>query len=162
MRRGRLLVPLCVHTAVLVVCAFCAYWTMFSSYKSYDDEGYHVWSLRLFANGHALYNDVFSSYGPFPYELWAGISKLTGATVSTNNGRLATMALWLGTSVLLAVTTRRLTGSLTLAVVVQVLSFSERDFIRHKHFLIGLHLQHLVVNDDAVEIKENCFNHEKV
>jgi hypothetical protein len=114
----------CVHTAVLVVSAFCAYWAMFSFYKMYDDEGYHLWSLRLFATGHVLYNDVFSSYGPFPYELWAAISKLTGATVSTNNGRLATMALWLGTSVLLAVTTRRLTGSLTLGVVVQILSFS--------------------------------------
>ena len=124
MRRGRLLVPLCVHTAVLVVCAFCAYWTMFSSYKFYDDEGYHLWSLRLFATGHALYNDVFSSYGPFPYELWAGISKLTGADRFNEQRPMVTIALWLGTSVLLAVSTRRLTGSLTLAVVVQVLSFS--------------------------------------
>ncbi|MGZ6286218.1 MAG: hypothetical protein ACXWQ5_23360, partial [Ktedonobacterales bacterium] len=115
---------LCIHALVLIVCAFGAYWTMFSSFAPYDDEGYHLWVLRLFAAGHALYDSVFSYYGPFHYELWGGLSALSGVAFSTDTGRLVVWALWLGASLLLAITTRRLTGRLALAVIVQVLSFA--------------------------------------
>ena len=65
---------------ILIVSGFTAYWTMFSQYHIYDDEGYHLWSLRLFADGHSLYNSVFSYYGPFHYELWGGLSRLIGVS----------------------------------------------------------------------------------
>jgi hypothetical protein len=96
---------------------------MFSQYHIYDDEGYHLWSLRLFADGHSLYNSVFAYYGPFHYELWGGLSRLIGVSFSTDSGRAVAMALWLGISFVLGVTTGRLTGRLSLALIVQVLSF---------------------------------------
>ncbi len=114
----------CAYAAILAGSAFAAYWTMFSTYATYDDEGYHDWVLRLFAAGHPLYNSVFSYYGPFHYEFWGGLSALTGVTFSTNTGRFVALVMWLATSLLLAIVTRRLTGRLTLAVIVQILSFS--------------------------------------
>ncbi|MDQ6739715.1 MAG: Ig-like domain-containing protein, partial [Actinomycetota bacterium] len=77
-----------------------------------------------FVDGHALYNSVFSYYGPFHYEFWGGLSALTGFTFSADSGRWVVWVLWLGTSLLIAITTRRLTGRLMLAVIVQVLSFT--------------------------------------
>ncbi len=45
----------------------------------FDDEGYVMISLASFARGHALYDDVFTQYGPFYYALlglplrWSGV-----------------------------------------------------------------------------------------
>ena len=117
-------VKLAVHGAVLAGSAFCAYWTIFSQFAVFDDEGYHTWVLRLFTEGHALYNDVFTYYGPFHYELWGGLSALTGITFSTDTGRIVTLAMWLGTSLLLGTVTTRLTHRLSLGVIVQIVSFS--------------------------------------
>ena len=38
---------------------------MFSTYMTYDDEGYVLFSLRNFVDGGGLYDRVFSQYGPF-------------------------------------------------------------------------------------------------
>ena len=136
-------VSACAHVLILSASGFTAYWTMFSQYHIYDDEGYHLWSLRLFADGHTLYNSVFSYYGPFHYELWGGLSRLVGVSFSTNSGRAVAMALWLGISLVLGVTTGRLTGRLSLALIVQVLSF---------HALTGFAREPMYPGDTALLI----------
>ncbi|MGZ4174229.1 MAG: hypothetical protein ACXVQR_07105, partial [Solirubrobacteraceae bacterium] len=127
----------CVHTIVLTASGVGAYWAMFSQFRSYDDEGYHLWALQLFASGHTLYDSVFSYYGPFHYELWGGLSALTGITFSPNAGRFVSLALWLGISLLLALITRRLTGRLSLSLIVQLLSFSVLTPIRDEPMYPG-------------------------
>jgi hypothetical protein len=117
------LAPL-VYLAVLLASAFAAYWAMFSEFASYDDSGFFIHSIRLFSEGRPLYNQVFTDYGPFSYEVWAAVFGLAGHTISTDSGRLAIVGLWLLTSLLLGVSSQRLTGRLTLGVIVQVLSFS--------------------------------------
>ena len=113
-----------VYLLVTIGSAFVAYWAMFSEFAPYDDSGFFIHSIRLFSEGQALYNQVFTDYGPFSYELWAALFGLTGHVISTDSGRLAIVALWLLTSLLLGVSAQRLTGRLALGVIVQVLSFS--------------------------------------
>lgn len=118
-----LLAPL-AYIAVLIGSAFAAYWAMFSQFAPYDDSGYFINSIRLFTHGQALYDRVWTDYGPFSYELWAAVFGLTGQTLTTDSGRLAVVAIWLLTSLLLGVSCQRLTGRLTIGVIVQVVSFN--------------------------------------
>jgi hypothetical protein len=118
-----LLAPL-AYVAVLIGSAFAAYWAMFSQFAPYDDSGYFINSIRLFTHGQALYDRVWTDYGPFSYELWAAVFGLTGQTLTTDSGRLAVVGIWLLTSLLLGVSCQRLTGRLTIGVIVQVISFN--------------------------------------
>lgn len=112
------------YVVVLLGTAFAAYWGMFTEFAPYDDSGFFINSIRLFSEGQTLYNQVFSDYGPFSYELWAAVFGLAGHTLSTDSGRLAIVGIWLLTSLLLGVSCHHLTGRLALGVAVQILSFS--------------------------------------
>jgi hypothetical protein len=111
------------YLVVLLGSAFAAYWQMFSQFAPYDDSGFFINSIRLFSQGQALYDRVWTDYGPFSYELWGAVFGLTGHAVSTDSGRLAIVVVWLFTSLLLGVSCQRLTGRLVIGVIVQVLSF---------------------------------------
>ena len=118
-----LLAPL-AYLVVLLGSAFAAYPAMFNQFEAYDDSGFFIHTIRLFSQGQPLYDRLFSEYGPFSYELWAGVFGLLGQTISTDSARMAIIVLWLFTSLLLGVSCQRLTGRLTIGVIVQVLSFS--------------------------------------
>jgi hypothetical protein len=113
-----------VYGAVLAGSAFAGYWAMFSEFAPYDDSGWFINSIRLFNEGHALYDHVFTYYGPFSFELWRGVFLLAGHGVTTDSGRLAIVVLWLFTSLLIGVSCQRLTGRLSIGVIAQVLSFN--------------------------------------
>ncbi len=66
---------------------------MFSTYMTYDDEGYVLFSLRNFVDGGGLYDRVFSQYGPF-FFLWNQGLQFLGHDFSHTSGRLITLALW--------------------------------------------------------------------
>jgi hypothetical protein len=119
----RLVTPL-PYLLVLIAGAFAAYWAMFTQFEPYDDSGYFINSIHLFSHGQALYDRVWTDYGPFSYELWAAVFGLTGQALTTDSSRLAIVALWLLSSLLLGVSSQRLTGRLAIGVIVQVLSFS--------------------------------------
>src|SRR5436190_729514 len=52
---------------VFAVAAFYAYCKCFSWFSPYDDEGFIMTSVRGFLEGHALYNEIFTCYGPVYY-----------------------------------------------------------------------------------------------
>ena len=85
-----------VFGAMVVVCFLSAYWTMFGFFASYDDEGTLLADLWSFVDGHALYRDIYSQYGPFYYELFCPIAifqgRLRGAEMY---GALAIQCGWL-------------------------------------------------------------------
>src|SRR6187455_343097 len=70
--RGAGISKFVAFAAFVLIAAVAAYFTAYSSFYSYDDEGYILLSLKQFATGHHLYSDVYSQYGPFPYELIGG------------------------------------------------------------------------------------------
>jgi hypothetical protein len=98
--------------------------SMFNIFQPYDDEGYHLLTMRAYLSGHALYTDLFTYYGPFFYEALGAIFKLTGFDITNDSGRLVTLILWLLASLVSGLAAYQLTRSLLLAVGAQLLSFN--------------------------------------
>lgn len=74
---------------------------------AYDDEGYVLHSLADFIGGGALYDRVYSQYGPFYFLLWKGLATL-GLTPTHDHGRSLTLVLWFACAGLCALLTWRL------------------------------------------------------
>ncbi len=83
---------------------------MFGVFMFYDDEGYVLISYQNFAEGGALYSEVFSQYGPLPFVVhW--ILQLTGLPLTHAGGRAFTLCLWVMVSLGLAALAGRATRS---------------------------------------------------
>jgi hypothetical protein len=122
--RIRIAVGVIGFTAVTLVTALIAHPTMFSGFRSYDDEGYMLTALKGFVNHGQLYDHVFSQYGPFHYEFWGGLFSLFGIPVTHDSGRTVTMVAWLLASLGFGLVTLRMTGSIFLGLMTQVLTFT--------------------------------------
>ena len=51
--------------AIVAVSARFAFFDLFSIFRSHDDEGFMLMFVRLFLEGHVIYDEVGSAYGPF-------------------------------------------------------------------------------------------------
>ncbi len=122
--RRSLLTSGATYGLLLVLCAFVAYWAMFSQFKYYDDEGFFDYSLKLFVAGQPLYTADFSGYGPFYYELFGAFFTLIGHSVTTDSGRLVQLSIWLGSSLGIGLAAQRLTGRLSLGAISFVTAFT--------------------------------------
>ena len=69
--KASILVARSALAAAFVVCfvLLCTYLatTVFSTVGQYDDEGYVMLSQQGFNEGNALYDEIFTQYGPFPF-----------------------------------------------------------------------------------------------
>lgn len=99
------------------------YFTLFSTFAPYDDEGYFLVSLKGYLSGARLYNDVHAEYGPFLFEALAVSFKGLGLAVTNDGGRIVTLAYWLLASALLALATYGMTRRRLLALAVYLISF---------------------------------------
>jgi hypothetical protein len=111
------------YAAVFALTLAAAYWALFSQFAPYDDEGFFEHGFRLFAQGHALYNNYYTQYGPFPYELWGWLFRIAGRTLTTDTGRLIQVGIWCTASLSLGFLAHRLTRQLGIGIAVQALSF---------------------------------------
>ncbi len=123
-RAVRVAVAALAFAALTGVTVLIAWPRMFSSFAVADDEGYMLIALRSFVEHGSLYNDVFSQYGPFYYDLWGGLFSLFGIPVDHDSGRTVTLVVWVLSSLGLGLATMRITRSLLLGLVVQVVAFS--------------------------------------
>ena len=105
-------------TALAVLAWPVMYWQI----AAYDDEGYMLVSLRAYAAGGRLYDEVYSQYGPAYYGVMDALFRLLGLTFVHDTGRLITLAVLVVTSLLCALLTLRITGHLAIAVAVQLLA----------------------------------------
>ena len=111
--------------AVVAIGAFlAAYFSIFSEFAPYDDEGTLLVTLKAFVHGDALYSEIWSVYGPFYYELFGGFFKLFGLSVTTDASRTIVLFVWVGTSLLFGVAAQRLTGRLSLGLTAMIAAFS--------------------------------------
>ena len=113
-RWGRWGVPVAVYGLLALLAVLAGYWLMYSQFAVYDDEGFFDYSLKLFVDGHAMYNQVFSDYGPFYYLVFGGLFSVLGHSPTTDAGRLIQLTLWVVTSLGVGAITHRLTGRLSL------------------------------------------------
>ena len=114
--------------AVLVlVClgaaTFAGYQRIFSSFAVYDDEGYVMISVRSFLEGHPLYDETYTQYGPAYYWIQSLIHHVTGWSVTHDVTRLKALGLWVTTSVLAMFFVYRLTSCRVASLVGFLLAF---------------------------------------
>jgi len=78
------------------VLAVAGYGMIFTTFLLYDDEGYVLISLRNFAAHGALYDQVYSQYGPAFYLGYDALHRLFGFAWTNTTGRWITLVDWLG------------------------------------------------------------------
>jgi hypothetical protein len=103
------------------------YYTIFSLFQGYDDEGYVLISLKSFFQGKPLYDEVYSSFQPGFYVLHWLLFKVWGAPLCHDNIRLVTLFLWLSAAALNGLVTYRLTSSALLGLLVSIVSVRSLD-----------------------------------
>ena len=92
-----------------------AFYAFFTGFQEYDDEGYLLISLREYARGGVLYDEVYSQYGPAYFQLVTGLFRVAGLAFAHTQGRALALALVIAAAILCAVATWRLSGSLLIA-----------------------------------------------
>ena len=97
--------------AIASMAAVTVYFKSFTGFSVWDDEGYVMIGLRSFLQGKALYDYVFSQYGPFYYLVQASIYTVLDLPVTHNAVRAIVASFWLLTAVLCAWAVHRLTRS---------------------------------------------------
>jgi hypothetical protein len=106
-----------------ILCLPLAYTALFSNFALYDDEGFVLVDLYGYLAGRSLYDEIFAQYGPFLYESFGLLFRLSGAPPTHDAARLITLGIWGITAVLGGTVTFRLTGRASLAIAAQVLCF---------------------------------------
>jgi hypothetical protein len=111
--------------AVITIGALVAgYFALFTQFAPYDDEGTLLVTLNGFAHGHSLYNEIYTPYGPFYYELFGGLLALFGHDITTDISRTAVLVMWVGMSLVSGITAQRLTGRLELGLTGMIAAFA--------------------------------------
>jgi hypothetical protein len=117
------LVTVGAYALVAVAATIAAYFSIFSTFAPYDDEGTLLLGLRAFVDGEVLYRDIWSVYGPFYYELFGGFFSLTGQEVSTDASRTIVIVVWVTTSLFFGLASHRLTRNLWVGLAAMVAAF---------------------------------------
>jgi hypothetical protein len=103
--------------------AAAAWLLYFSWVQFFDDEGYLVTMYREWIGGGALYDDVYSQYGPFHTVVIGLPFRVLNLPFELTTGRFLTLTLLVGTAALFAVAVLALTKSILSAVLTQLLVF---------------------------------------
>jgi hypothetical protein len=96
---------------------------MFTGFHAYDDEGYFLILLRDYLSGQPLLSPATPVYGPFFFEIMAGVFKLFGLAPGHDAGRYVTAAIWLLSSFLAGVAMFRMTRNLWLTAGAELVTF---------------------------------------
>lgn len=82
---------------ILVVAAWAS---LFSVFAYWDDEGYILFSVRAVQDGHVLYDEVFSQYGP-AFQLLCDLLNTVTGPLTTNGVRVLALIQWVGTALVI-------------------------------------------------------------
>jgi hypothetical protein len=108
---------------VVVACAlvgmiWIVYLNVFAGFADFDDEGYLMSTVQSFLQGHKLFDQVYTLYGPFYYLVEWAFYGITGLTVSHQTVRWMTFAYWISTSVFFGWCGYRITTSIPVVTIV--------------------------------------------
>ena len=80
-----LLLPLGIG-ALALLAAPLVFHAFYTTFQEYDDEGYLLISLRDYARGGILYDEVYSQYGPAYFQLVTPLFRVAGLSSPTRTG----------------------------------------------------------------------------
>ena len=95
----------------LAAAATLAYFRAFSFFGVNDDEGYIQQTVRSYLDGHRLFDEIFTQYGPAFYVLESIIHRTLGAPLTHDVERFVTIAMWVGASAGMGWSVLRITRS---------------------------------------------------
>jgi hypothetical protein len=121
--------------------AVVARWILFSRFSYWDDEGYFLLALRLYARSGGLYDRIETIYGPLYFEALTGLSRLLGCPLDNVSARWLGLFIWLGTVLGCFALVLRATRSLLAAAAAYVLCFPFLIVLRNE----PLHPSHSIV-----------------
>ena len=95
----------------LASAATLAYFRAFSFFGVNDDEGYIQQTVRSYLDGHRLFDEIFTQYGPAFYVFESIIHRTLGVPLSHDVERFVTIGLWVGASAAIGWAVLRITRS---------------------------------------------------
>jgi hypothetical protein len=122
--RDPTIVAIALYALVTLGALVAGYFAIFTQFAPYDDEGTLLVTLNAFAHGHSLFNEIYTPYGPFYYELFGGILALVGHDITTDISRTTVLLIWVAVSLLSGITAQRLTGRLELGLTGMIAAFA--------------------------------------
>jgi len=102
----------------LLIAVAYAYYTSFSYFAFYDDEGFMMITVQGFLGGHPLYNDVLTGYGPFYYFYEWFIHAVLSVPLTHDFTRVVCIFHWVAAASVLAVAGGLMTRSLWVGLFV--------------------------------------------
>ncbi len=118
----------CLLFAIAIgACTFVAYFRAFSTFAEYDDEGYVMVSLQQHLKGGALFDDVYSQYGPAWYAIQSTFHRAFSLPVTHDITRFKTIVVWVLASSLAAFVVWNLTKCRTISLGSLLLAFLHLD-----------------------------------
>ncbi len=112
-----------ILVGLLASLADSAYEFIFSDLNLVDDEGSVTITLRSFVEGEALYDDVYTQYGPGFYTIVGGAMELLGIGFDNDGARFVNLFFWLASALLGGLVLLKLTHNLVIAAVGLVITF---------------------------------------
>jgi hypothetical protein len=94
-----------------------AYFTLFGTFRPWDDEGTIMRWDRLLLDGLPLYDQVWNIYGPVPYLFRYVLHRFIEVPLSHDVYRFTTLGLWLTSTMLFSLAVYRMTRSLPTAAL---------------------------------------------
>lgn len=119
-RFGNTLAPLATCLAIFLIGLRYAYYSIFSQFRFYDDEGTMMLRVLMLVKDPATYDSLSGVYGPFYYLHKYALHGWLNLPISHDVNRLTTIVLWGFTAAACALLVHRLTRSVVLAAVVQM------------------------------------------
>jgi len=133
----------------VAVGGFFGYQQLFSTFASYDDEGYVMLSLQNVMEGRPLYDETYSQYGPAFFQIQGFLHDIFDLEISHDVVRYKTLCGWLLISLLSAASIWRITRSAWFGVATFGLVFPHLDRLclepGHPQELCGLCLMGIIL-----------------
>ena len=112
----------------LIVASLPAYFQIFYRFSWWDDEGFLLATVKAVLQGHVLFDQIYTLYGPFYYLVEWIFYAATGLPPSHDCVRAMAFILWVSSALLLAYAAYRVTASVlatafTLIAAVEILIF---------------------------------------
>lgn len=114
---------LLAFAAATAFTAMAGFYRLFTLFAPWDDEGYMLIALRAFVRGGRLYDEVYTQYGPFWFELMGALFAGLGLDVSHDAGRLVSLAVYTLAALLCGLGVALASRSALAGVIAQLLAF---------------------------------------
>ena len=121
--RWTMIASVAILVGLLASLADPAYEFIFSDLNLADDEGSVTITLRSFVQGEALYDDVYTQYGPGFYTIVGGAMELLGVGFDNDGARFVNLFFWLASTLLGGLVLLKLTRNLVIAAVGLAITF---------------------------------------